>query len=52
MLRPKVLSTCWICPVSVSIAVGVFLCCPGLTLMWYHMCVVVIGRAAPWEPWP
>ena len=58
MLAPKVLSACWMCsvsPVSVSITVGVFLCCPGLTLMWYHMCVVVIGHAAPWEhakPWP
>ena len=55
MLGPKVLSTCWMCFVSVSVTVGVFLCCPGLTLMWYHMCFVVIRRAAPWEHakcWP
>ena len=38
-------------PVSMSITVGV---CPGLTLMWYHMCVVVIEHAALCEhakPW-
>ena len=50
----KVLSACWMCSVGVSITVGVSLCCPGLTLMWYHMCVVILGHVALWEhakPW-
>ena len=42
-------SACWICsvsPVGMSITVDVSLCCLGLTLMWYHACVVVIGCGA------
>ena len=35
MLAPKVLSC-------------MFLCCSGLTLMWYHMCVGQWEHAKPW----
>ena len=44
MLAPKVLSACWVCPVSMSITVGVFLCCSWLTLIWYHMCYRACGN--------
>ena len=43
MLRCYLHVGCVVGPVDVSITVGVSLCCLGVTLMWYHMGVVVIG---------